>query len=271
METTVVAALALLIVGYTFGSVKIVNQGTEALVERLGRYHRKLNPGMNFVVPLLDSIVLEESVRERTIDTEPQAAITKDNLEVEVDAIIYWRILELEKAFYNVEDIETALRNLVLTTLRSQIGKMDLRQTFSSRAEINQSVLQQVDPATETWGVKVTRVEIQNIKPSDAILKSLEQQEAAENKRKAVVAESMGMVQSIENISKALSQQPNSQAVLQYLLARDYMQANYRLSESPNSKVIFLDPKNLTEGMAELISPEANLDSENGTKDGEIG
>jgi regulator of protease activity HflC (stomatin/prohibitin superfamily) len=264
---TILAALALLIVGYTVGSVKIVNQGTEALVERLGRYHRKLGAGLNFVVPMLDNIVLEESVRERVIDTQPQNAITKDNLEVEVDAIIYWRILELERAFYNVEDIEMALTNLVLTTLRSQIGEMELRATFSSRNEINHAVLQQIDAATATWGVKVTRVEVQNIKPTETILRSLEQQEAAENKRKAVVAEAQGTVESIEQIARALKEQPNSHAVLQYLMAQKYLDANYRLSESPNSKVIFLDPRNLTEGMAELISPESgggNDDSNNG-------
>lgn len=264
---SILAALALLIVGYTVGSVKIVNQGNEALVERLGRFHRKLDPGLNFVVPLLDNIVLEESVRERVIDTDPQNAITKDNLEVEVDAVIYWRILELERAFYNVEDIQAAITNLVLTTLRSQIGEMELRDTFSSRNEINHAVLQQIDAATATWGVKVTRVEVQNIKPTETILRSLEQQEAAENKRRAVVAEAQGTVESIESIAKALKEQPNSRAVLQYLMAQKYIDANYRLSESPNSKVIFLDPKNLTEGMAELISPEGtNFEEDNNGK-----
>jgi regulator of protease activity HflC (stomatin/prohibitin superfamily) len=255
---SILAALALLIIGYTVGSVKIINQGNEALVERLGRYHRKLAPGLNFVVPMLDNIVLEESLRERVLDTEPQEAITKDSLELVVDAVLYWRILELERTFYAVEDIETALKNLVLTTLRSQIGQMVLEETYSSRNEINHALLQQLDDATATWGVKVTRVEVQNITPSKTIMESLEKQRAAENKRRADISEAQGTVESIELIAKALQGQPNSYAVLQYLLAQKTVDANYQLGQSPNSKVIFMDPKNLSEGLAELISHEGN-------------
>jgi regulator of protease activity HflC (stomatin/prohibitin superfamily) len=255
---SILAALALLIIGYTVGSVKIINQGNEALVERLGRYHRKLAPGLNFVVPMLDNIVLEESLRERVLDTEPQEAITKDSLELVVDAVLYWRILELERTFYAVEDIETALKNLVLTTLRSQIGQMVLEETYSSRNEINHALLQQLDDATATWGVKVTRVEVQNITPSKTIMESLEKQRAAENKRRADISEAQGTVESIQLIAKALQNQPNSYAVLQYLLAQKTVDANYQLGQSPNSKVIFMDPKNLSEGLAELISHEGN-------------
>lgn len=258
---TILAALALLIIGYTVGSVKIINQGNEALVERLGRYNRKLKPGLNLVIPLLDNVVLEESLRERVLDTEPQEAITNDSLSVEVDAVIYWRILELERTFYAVEDIETALKNLVLTALRSQIGRMNLQETYSSRDEINHVLLQQLDDATATWGVKVTRVEVQNITPSKTMLESLEQRRSAENKRLADLSEAQGTVESIELIAKALREQPNSQAVLQYLLAQKHVEANYRLGQSPNSKIIFMDPRDLTEGLSNLISqdePETN-------------
>jgi regulator of protease activity HflC (stomatin/prohibitin superfamily) len=234
------------------------------LVERLGRYHRKLIPGLNFIVPLLDNIVLEESVKERVLDTEPQEAITKDSLAVLIDAVIYWRILELERTFYAVEDIETALKNLVLTTLRSQIGQMVLEETYASRNAINHALLQQLDDATATWGVKVTRVEVQTITPSKAMLESLEAQRAAENKRKADISEAEGTVESIRRIANVLKEQPNSQAVLQYLLAQRYVDANYRLGQSENSKVIFMNPKDLTEGISELISPEANGNSGGG-------
>jgi regulator of protease activity HflC (stomatin/prohibitin superfamily) len=148
---SILIALALVIIGYTVGSVKIINQGTEALVERLGRYNRKLGPGLNFIVPLLDTIVLEESTRERVLDIEPQEAITSDNVSLQVDAVVYWRILQLERTYYAVEDIEEALRNLVTTTLRSEIGKMNLADTFSSRTEINHALLHQLDDATATW------------------------------------------------------------------------------------------------------------------------
>ncbi|NJN88264.1 MAG: SPFH/Band 7/PHB domain protein [Leptolyngbyaceae cyanobacterium SL_7_1] len=264
---SIIIALALVIVGYTVGSVKIINQGTEALVERLGRYHRKLSPGLNFVVPLLDSIVLEESTRERVLDTDPQEAITKDNVALEVDAVVYWRILQLERTFYAVEDIEEALRNLIITTLRSQIGGMNIEETFSSRNEINHELLHQLDDATATWGVKVTRVEVQKITPTPAIMQAMEQERAAESrkkaaiaeadgKRQAAIAEAQGTVESMRMISDALRTQPNSGQVLQYMVAQRYVDANYRLGSSPNSKIVFMDPKALTEAMSDLIVPE---------------
>ncbi len=273
----IVAALALVIIGYTVGSVKIINQGTEALVERLGKYHRKLIPGLNFVVPLLDNVVLEESTRERVLDTAKQKAITGDNVSVDVDAVMYWRILQLERTFYSVENIEEALENLVTTTLRSEIGRMKLAQTFSSRNEINQALLHQLDEATATWGVKVTRVEVQSIEPAVEVLKAMELERAAESKKKAAISEAQGKkeaaieeargkkqaaieeaeaaVESMKMIAEALQSQPNSREILKYLVAQRYVDANYRLGDSPNSKVVFMDPKALTEALGELMGP----------------
>jgi regulator of protease activity HflC (stomatin/prohibitin superfamily) len=264
---SIFAAVALLIIGYTVGSVKIINQGNEALVERLGRYHRKLSPGLNFIVPFVDTIVLEESTRERVLDTEPQEAITKDNVSVKVDAVMYWRILQLERTYYAVEDVEEALKNLVTTTLRSEIGRMQLAQTFSSRAEINHALLQQLDDATATWGVKVTRVEVENIAPAKSVLDAMELERAAESRKKASISEAEGKkraaieeaegaVQSMKLLAEALKNQPNSQEILRYLVAQRYIDTNYRLGESPNSKIIFMDPKALTEALGELMVDE---------------
>jgi len=264
---SIIAALALIAVGYIVGSVKIINQGNEALVERLGKYHKKLTPGLNFVVPFLDTIVLEESLRERVIDTEPQDAITRDNVSVVVDAVLYWRILQLERTYYAVEDVEIALRNLATTTLRSEIGRMELAQTFSSRNEINQSLLQQLDDATATWGVKVTRVEVQKISPAKAVMDAMELERAAESKKKAAISEAEGKkraaieeaegaVQSMNLLSEALRSNPNSREILRYLVAQRYVDANYRLGDSPNSKVVFMDPKALTEALGELMYTE---------------
>jgi regulator of protease activity HflC (stomatin/prohibitin superfamily) len=267
MLDSVLIAFAIIILGYTVGSVKIINQGNEALVERLGRFHRKLNPGLNFIVPLLDSIVLEESTRERVFDIEPQEAITKDNVPLTVDAVVYWRILQLERTFYQVEDIEQAIKNLVVTTLRSTIGQMNMQQTFSSRGEINHELLHQLDDATATWGVKVTRVEVQKIEPSPEMLKSMEEERTAiirkealiteaEGRRQAQIAEAEGMVQSMEKLSKALQGQPNNREVLKYMMAQRYVEANLKLGESPNSKVVFMDPKAITEAMTDLIGSD---------------
>lgn len=254
---SILAALALAIIGYTIGSVKIINQGNEALVERLGRYHRKLSPGLNFIVPFADSIVLEDTLREQVLDVEPQEAITKDNVCLKVDAVVYWRILQLERAFYAVEDVERAIKNLVLTTLRSALGQMNVEETYSSRAEINQKLLAQLDDATATWGVKVTRVEVQNISPPASLLDSMAQQRAAEIRKRASISEAEGTVESMRLIAQALQSQDNTSEVLKYLVAQRYVEANQKLSESPNSKIIFMDPKALSESVAELMTPDA--------------
>ncbi len=260
----VIGAFALLIVGYTIGSVKIVNQGNEALVERLGKFHKKLTPGLNYIVPFLDTVVLEESMREQVLDIKPQQAITADNATVEVDAIIYWRILQLERTYYQIEDIQVALSNLVITTLRSEIGKMNLTQTFSFRNEINQSLLHQLDDATATWGVKVTRVEVQEIKPTADVQKAMDNERAAElrkraaiseaeGKKRAAIEEAEGAVQSMKLIAEALQSHPNSREILKYLVAQRYVDANYQLGSSQNAKVVFMDPKALSEALSELI------------------
>lgn len=237
-----------------FTSMRIVNEGNEALVERLGRYSTKLSPGVNFVLPFLDSIVVEETTREKVLGIEPQNAISKDNVSLKIDAVIYWQILDLEKAFYAVEDIQAAIENLVVTTLRSEIGRLDLDETYSSREGINRKLLHQLDEATGNWGVKVTRIEVKEIKPSKTVMESLEVERAAESKKKAAILETQGTVQSIEMLSEALKKQPNAQEVLSYLIAQRYVDANEKLGNSPNSKILFMDPKALNEATNDLIS-----------------
>ncbi|MEA5451328.1 stomatin-like protein [Leptolyngbya sp. CCNP1308] len=261
---SIIGILALIIIGYTVGSVRIINQGTEALVERLGRYNRKLKPGLNFIVPVLDYIVLRDSVREQILDVAKQGAITRDNVSLEVDAVVYWRILELELTFYAIENVEQAIQELVTTTLRSEIGKMEFEKTFSSRDELNRALLSQLDEATEPWGVKVTRVEVQEIIPPEEVRRSMQLQQAAELKSRAMVLEAQGeqeaaikraeaTVRSIQMLSQALQNQGDTSEILNYLLAQRYVEANQRLGESDNSKVVFMDPKMLTEGLVELM------------------
>ncbi|MBE7380221.1 MAG: SPFH/Band 7/PHB domain protein [Leptolyngbya sp. SIO1E4] len=259
------AILALVVIGYTVGSVRIINQGNQALVERLGRYHRKLRPGLNFIVPFLDTIVYEESIREKLLDVPPQSAITRDNVALDVDAVVYWKILDLERTYYEIEDIQDAIRELVVTTLRSELGKMPFERTFSSRDELNQALLDQLDEATEPWGVKVTRVEVQSINPPESVLESMQQQQAAELKRRATVLEAegdqeatvkraQGTVESIQLLSKALKERSDSREILNFLIAQQYVEANQKLGESNNSKVLFMDPKFLTEGIIDLMN-----------------
>jgi regulator of protease activity HflC (stomatin/prohibitin superfamily) len=271
-EITILAALVLAVVGYMIGSVKIINQGNEALVERLGRYHRKLTPGLNFIVPMLDTVVWEDTTREQVLDIPPQDAITKDNIALGVDAVVYWRILELPQTYYAVEDIEKALIDLVTTTVRSDIGLMELEETYSSRGRLNQRLLYQLDEATAPWGVKVLRVEVQNISIPERVRESLELERASQSKKRAAIAEAegkkqaaieeaQGTVESIRLISEALRDHQDPHAVLQYLVAQKYMETNYRLGNSPNSKIVFMDPKAMTQAMAELITSKTHESS----------
>lgn len=275
---SIIGILALIIIGYTVGSVRIINQGTEALVERLGRYNRKLKPGLNFIVPVLDYIVLRDSVREQILDVAKQGAITKDNVSLEVDAVVYWRILELELTYYAIENVEQAIEELVITTLRSEIGKMEFERTFSSRDELNRALLSQLDEATEPWGVKVTRVEVQEITPPDEVRRSMQLQQAAELKRRATVLEAQGeqeaaikraeaTVRSIQMLSQALQNQGDTSEILNYLLAQRYVEANQKLGESDNSKVVFMDPKMLTEGLVELMHTNTDTPRKTGSDD----
>ncbi|CAA9274133.1 Protein QmcA (possibly involved in integral membrane quality control) [uncultured Coleofasciculus sp.] len=259
---SILAPMILVIIGYTIGSTKIVNEGNQALVERLGKFHKKLDPGLNYIIPFLDRIAVEDTVREQVLDIPPQQAITRDNISLEVDAVVLWKVLDLKEAYYAVEDVELAIQNLVTTALRSMIGELDLSETYSSRATLNQKLLRQLDEATAGWGVKVTRIELQEIKPPKTILESLEQERAAESQKQATISQAQGTVKSIQILSEALQSQTNSQQILQFLIAERYVDANQKLGESANSKVVFMDPKALSEALSDLIStPDAPVDA----------
>jgi regulator of protease activity HflC (stomatin/prohibitin superfamily) len=211
-----------------------------------------LQPGLNFVIPVLDT-VLVETLREQLLDIEPQSAITKDSVPLQVDTVVFWQILDLERAYYAVEDLEESLKQLVFTSLRNEIGQLSLEEVVSSRNHINQELLTQLDKATKNWGVKVIRVEVQDIILSSTIRESLEKQRAAQSEKQATLARTSATVQSIEQLSQALRGQQNADEVLRYLLARDYVSANLELSRSDNSKIVFMDPKALNEAVTDLL------------------
>ena len=296
-----VFAVVLTIVGATVGSVKRIDQGNEALVQRLGRYHRKLTPGLNFgVIPVIDEVVVESNTRERTLDIEPSDVITNDSVTVTIDAVIFWRIIDLYSAYYEIDNVSEALKNLVVTTLRSKIGEMDLQRTYSSREEINKALLESLDEATEPWGVKVTRVEIQDIKIPDKLKESLEGERAsqsnkraaiakaegareaaiaeAEGERQATIKQAEGIAESIKRIADAMPTATNPQEILRYLVMQRYVDANMKLGESNNSKVIFMNPRDITENIDSLMrdqsryapqpapAPQPETGSEGGSK-----
>ncbi|HAA33440.1 MAG TPA: paraslipin [Cyanobacteria bacterium UBA8553] len=267
---SILAPMILVAVGYTIGSTKIITEGNQALVERLGKYHKRLNPGLNYIIPFIDRIAVEDTTREQVLDVEPQQAITKDNILVTVDAVVFWKIRNLKDAYYNVEDVELAIENLVKTTLRSMIGELDLDQTYASRTEISDRLLRQLAEASQEWGVEVIRVEVQELTPPTEVLESLAKARAAESQKQAdifraegakqvAISEAEGTVRSLEILSKALQGHPNTKDVLQFLIAQRYVEANEKLGESPNSKVVFIDPRALTEAMTDLIGNEVEV------------
>jgi regulator of protease activity HflC (stomatin/prohibitin superfamily) len=173
-------------------SVKIINQGNSALVERLGGYNKRLEPGVNLIVPFIDKVVYRETIREKVLDIPPQQCITRDNVSISADAVVYWRIVDMEKAYYKVENLRMAMVNLVLTQIRAEMGKLELDETFTARSQINEALLQDLDVSTEPWGVKVNRVELRDIIPSKAVQESMEMQMAAERRKRAAILTSEG-------------------------------------------------------------------------------
>lgn len=260
-----IIAIVLALIGYALGSAKLVNQGNEALVERLGKYHRKLKPGLNFIVPFLDQIVMEDTTREQILDVKPQNVITKDGIYMEIDAVVYWRIVEIEKSFYAVDDLQQALSNLATTTVREIIAQKTVEEANMSRADMDKSILDQLNPTSRTWGVEILRLDFQRITPPDSVQKSMEEERAAEIRKRAVIAAAEGERQaaikkaegtktSMEIISEAIRSHPESKDILRYLVAQDYVQASQKLGESNNAKIVFVDPANSTDMFQELIA-----------------
>ncbi|MGL5509385.1 MAG: SPFH domain-containing protein [Microcoleaceae cyanobacterium] len=203
MDFFVFLAFISIISSALFGSVKIINQGDQALVETLGKYNGKtLEPGLNFVTPFLDRISYKETIREQVLDIKPQKCITRDNVSITVDAVVYWRIMDLSKAYYKVKNLKLAMENLILTQIRSEVGQLELDQTFTARSEINEILLKELDISTDPWGVKITRVELRDILPSKEVQESMELQMTAERKKRAAILNSEGEKEAAVNSAK---------------------------------------------------------------------
>ncbi len=274
MEASVIA-IVLVLIGYAIGSAKVINQGNEALVERLGKRHRKLGPGLNFIVPLVDQIVMEDTTREQVLDIKPQNVITRDNVYLEVDAVVYWKIKDIERSFYQIDDLQQALNNLAATTLREIIAQNTLEQTNVSRTEMDKQILQQLNDTTSDWGVNILRLDIQSITPPESVRRSMEEQSAAEIRSRAVILEAEGERQaaikkaeatmtSVQIISEALRSHPESKDILRYLVAQDYVDASQKLSESNNAKIVFLNPS-ISEGAMDQMIGDTGVHEGNGS------
>src|SRR5262245_23889262 len=193
-------------VAFVLEGVRIVPQQSAFVVERFGRYHSTLEPGLNFIVPLFDRIAYRHSLKEVPLDVPEQICITKDNTQLGVDGIIYYQVTDPKLASYGSSNYVAAVTQLAQTTLRSEIGKMELDKTFESRDEINRQVVSVLDEAGRTWGVKVLRYEIKNLTPPEAILRSMQAQITAEREKRALIAKSEGQRQEEINLAEGVKQ-----------------------------------------------------------------
>lgn len=185
-------AFLVLIVMYLVLAVKIVPQAEKWVIERLGKYHRTLDAGVNFIIPFIDQRRSHYTTQEQIIDVPRQAVITKDNVSIQIDGVVFIRINDARQATYEILDLKGAIAQLAQTTLRAEIGRMELDETLSSRSDLNAALLTALDMASATWGAKVTRVEVADITVPDAVQKAMELQMEAERRRRATEAEAEG-------------------------------------------------------------------------------
>ena len=199
--------VVLIVVIALFKTAKVVPQKSQIVIERLGKYSRTLDAGFHILIPFMDRIAYRHSLKEIAIDVPSQTCITADNIAVEIDGIIYLQIIDAKAASYGIENYLFATSQLAQTTLRSEIGKIDLDRTFEEREAINSMVVSAVDKASDPWGIKILRYEIKDILPPMSVKDALEKQMRAERERRATVAESEGTRQAKINVSEGMRQE----------------------------------------------------------------
>ena len=202
--STYATTLVVLIVVFTvfFKLIRIVPEQQAWLVEQFGKYRRTLGPGLHLVIPIIQRVAYKQLLKEEVIDVPPQVCITRDNVQVNVDGVLYVQVMDPEKASYGIENYRFATAQLAQTTMRSEIGKIELDRSFSERDAINDAIVRSVDEASDPWGIKVTRYEIKDITPSETVMTAMEQQVRAEREKRAEILSSEGFREARINSSK---------------------------------------------------------------------
>lgn len=203
LSSGLVVAIVLIVIAliFAFKSINVIPQQTAWVIERLGKFHKVLNPGLNFIIPFIDKVAYKHSLKEIPLDTPSQVCITRDNTQLSVDGILYFQVTDPKLASYGTSNYIIAVTQLAQTTLRSVIGKMVLDETFEERDLINNQVVSAIDEAALNWGVKVLRYEIKDLTPPAVILQAMQRQITAEREKRAVISESEGKKQEQINLA----------------------------------------------------------------------
>ena len=199
----ILGVFAVVFIAALFKSIRVVPHKMSLIVERLGKYHSTLEAGFHILFPFIDKVRYRKNLKEQAIDVPAQDCFTKDNVQVRIDGILYLQVFDPIKASYGIKDYRYATILLAQTTMRSVVGQLDLDDTFEAREQINAQVVKAVDEASDPWGVKVTRYEIQNIRVSDSIMDAMENQMKAEREKRAEIAHSVGEMETVINLSRA--------------------------------------------------------------------
>ena len=274
----VIAVLVFAVVTLAKG-LRIVPQGEEWVVQRMGKYLRTLLPGLNIIIPYLDDVAYKVVTKDIILDVQEQEVITRDNAVIRTNAVAFIKVTDPVKAVYGVTDFSEAIRNLIMTTLRSIVGEMDLDQALSSRDKIKIRLRESIADEAIDWGLTVKSVEIQDINPSESMQRAMEQQASAERERKAMVTRSEGQKQSMileaearlesakrdasaqvtlaeasaESIRRVTASLGDQQLPMMYLLGEKYVAALQKLGDSPNAKIVVL-PADLKDAVAGILA-----------------
>ena len=255
---TVGAFVLAMFVAIVIEGVRIVPQQSAWVVERLGKFSRILEPGLQLIVPVMDRIAYRHSLKEVPLDVPEQVCITKDNTQLTVDGIIYFQVIDPRLASYGSSDYIQAITQLAQTALRSVIGKMELDRTFESRDEINHTVVSVLDDAGRTWGIKVLRYEIKSLTPPESILRSMQAQITAEREKRAVIATSEGKRQQEINIADG-----ERQAAILESEGQKQAQINKAMGEAQAIELVANANANAVRAVAAAIEAQGGMSAAN--------